>query len=112
MIAHGHGVYRPGGGCRACVCDGGRDQRSGIDAAAGAPDAAGGVVATRAGAVATGAIRAATRCGERKAPLRWVDPRGDARCSHPTRTPAVLCSCQAGACADASTTRRLHAYVY
>ncbi len=43
-----------GGGCRACVCDGGRDQ---------------------------------------------------------TRTPAVLCSCQAGACADASTTRRLHAYV-
>ena len=54
MIAHGRGVYRPGGGCRACVCDGGRD---------------------------------------------------------PTRTPAVLCSCQAGACADASTTRRLHAYV-
>jgi len=29
----------------------------------------------------------------------------------PTRTPAVLCSCQAGACSDASTTRRLHAYV-
>jgi len=54
LIAHGRGVYRPGGGCRACVCDGGRD---------------------------------------------------------PTRTPAVLCSCQAGACADASTTRRLHAYV-
>ena len=54
MITHGRGVYRPGGGCRACVCDGGRD---------------------------------------------------------PTRTPAVLCSCQAGACADASTTRRLHAYV-
>jgi len=53
LIAHGRGVYRPGGGCRACVCDGGRD---------------------------------------------------------PTRTPAVLCSCQAGACADASTTRRLHAY--
>ena len=26
MIAHGRGVYRPGGGCRACVCDGGRDR--------------------------------------------------------------------------------------
>ena len=52
LIAHGRGVYRPGGGCRACVCDGVRD---------------------------------------------------------PTRTPAVLYSCQAGVCADASTTRRLHA---